>query len=82
VTDLSRYLKTVKVDADARLAYVGGGAIWNDVNDEAGKYGLATPGGTVGVVCFPYKLCRIIGRCISANANGVDWRWRVSPTAP
>ena len=24
--------------------------MWNDVNDEAGKYGLASPGGTVGVV--------------------------------
>ncbi|KAI0056284.1 FAD-binding domain-containing protein [Artomyces pyxidatus] len=48
VIDLSRYLAGVRVDADARLAYTGGGALWATVNDECAKYGLVTPGGTVG----------------------------------
>ncbi|KAI0029050.1 FAD-binding domain-containing protein [Vararia minispora EC-137] len=47
VIDLSRYLKSVRVDAEKRLAYVGGGALWMDVDQEGMKYGLATVGGTV-----------------------------------
>ena len=38
------------VDAEAKVAYVGGGATWDDVNYAAIKYGLATPGGTIGEV--------------------------------
>jgi len=47
VIDLSRYLKTVKVDAEKKLGYVGGGATWADVDHEAIKHGLATTGGAV-----------------------------------
>jgi len=47
VIDLSRYLKTVQVDADERLGYVGGGATWAVVDAEAIKHGLAMPAGTV-----------------------------------
>jgi len=34
----------------SRLAYVGGGAVWKDVDKETMKYGLATVGGTVNHV--------------------------------
>lgn len=50
VIDLSRYLHTVRVDPEARLGYVGGGAVWKTVDVEAIKYGLATVGGTVNHV--------------------------------
>ncbi|KAG6864277.1 hypothetical protein C0993_009051, partial [Termitomyces sp. T159_Od127] len=47
VIDLSRYLNSVKVDAEKRVIHVGGGALWDVVDKEAIKYGLATVGGTV-----------------------------------
>ena len=47
VIDLSRYLKGVVVDAQKRLAYVQGGAVWGTVDEAAIKHGLATVGGTV-----------------------------------
>ncbi|KAH6909363.1 FAD binding domain-containing protein [Coprinopsis sp. MPI-PUGE-AT-0042] len=47
VVDLGRYLKKVRVDTEAKLAYIGGGALWKDVDEEAIKYGLASVGGTV-----------------------------------
>ncbi|KZV71450.1 FAD-binding domain-containing protein [Peniophora sp. CONT] len=47
VIDLSVYMRHVRVDTDAKLAYVGGGAVWKDVDEEGMKYGLATVGGTV-----------------------------------
>lgn len=50
VIDLSRYLGGVTVDADKKLGYVGGGAIWKTVDETAIKYGLATVGGTVNHV--------------------------------
>ncbi|KAI0332483.1 FAD-binding domain-containing protein [Cubamyces sp. BRFM 1775] len=50
VIDLSRYLAGVRVDADKKLAYVGGGAIWETVDKAAIEYGLATVGGTVNHV--------------------------------
>ncbi|KAH9894367.1 FAD-binding domain-containing protein [Cubamyces lactineus] len=65
VIDLSRYLAGVRVDADKKLAYVGGGAIWETVDKAAIEYGLATVGGTVNhcmkrVICvtsdIPYRL--------------------------
>ncbi|KAF6757626.1 FAD binding domain-containing protein [Ephemerocybe angulata] len=39
-----------------KLGYVGGGAIWAQVDQEAIKYGLATVGGTVNHVCQPDPL--------------------------
>jgi FAD/FMN-containing dehydrogenase len=54
VIDLSS-LRYVHVDPDSRRAYVGGGAVWADVDHETQAYGLATPGGmisTTGVAGF------------------------------
>ncbi|RPD66672.1 FAD-binding domain-containing protein [Lentinus tigrinus ALCF2SS1-7] len=50
VIDLSRYLNGVTVDAEKRLGYVGGGAIWETVDKTAIEHGLATVGGTVNHV--------------------------------
>lgn len=50
VIDLSRYLNECRVDADNKLAYVGGGTLWKTVDETAIKYGLATVGGTVNHV--------------------------------
>ena len=44
--DLSK-LDKVRVDTERKLLYVGGGAIWGQVDKEAWKHGLATVGGTV-----------------------------------
>lgn len=48
VIDLSRFLNAVWVDTEKKLAHVGGGAIWKDVDCAAIKHGLATVGGN----CF------------------------------
>jgi FAD/FMN-containing dehydrogenase len=50
VIDLSRYMNGVTVDADKKLAYVGGGALWETVDKNAIEHGLATVGGTVNHV--------------------------------
>jgi len=47
VIDLSRHLNGVRVDAENKLAYVGGGAIWADFDQATIKHGLAGVGGTV-----------------------------------
>lgn len=47
VIDLSRHFTSVRVDPDAKLAYVCGGAIWETVDKTAIEHGLATVGGTV-----------------------------------
>ncbi|CAA7269963.1 unnamed protein product [Cyclocybe aegerita] len=44
---LSRYLNGARVDTSKKLAYVGGGAVWEAVDKAAIKHGLATVGGTV-----------------------------------
>ncbi|KAI0768414.1 FAD binding domain protein [Irpex lacteus] len=46
VIDLRR-MNDVTVDAEKSLIKVGGGAVWEDVDREAAKFGLATVGGTV-----------------------------------
>lgn len=59
VIDLSRHISGVRVDPDKRLAYVGGGAVWETVDKAGMKYGLATPGGTinhVGISFLSYSL--------------------------
>lgn len=50
VIDLSRYLNGVRIDADKKLAYVGGGAIWETVDKAAIQHGLAAVGGNVNHV--------------------------------
>ncbi|CAL1702340.1 unnamed protein product [Somion occarium] len=47
VIDLSKYINGVTVDAEKRLAYIGGGAVWKTVDHAAIQHGLATVGGTV-----------------------------------
>lgn len=59
VIDLSRYFGSVTVDAESKRAYVGGGAIWETVDKEAIKYGLATVGGTVNHVSSPRHCAEI-----------------------
>lgn len=50
VIDLSKYVDGVTVDAEKRLAHVGGGALWRTVDHTCIQYGLATVGGTVNHV--------------------------------
>jgi FAD/FMN-containing dehydrogenase len=50
VIDLSRHLNGVKVDPEQKLAYVGGGALWEAVDKAAIEHGLATVAGTVNHV--------------------------------
>ncbi|KZT41161.1 FAD-binding domain-containing protein [Sistotremastrum suecicum HHB10207 ss-3] len=47
VIDLSRYLNQVTVSEDKQVLYVGGGALWKDVDQTGADNGVATPGGTV-----------------------------------
>jgi FAD/FMN-containing dehydrogenase len=54
VIDLAE-MAGVRVDPDARRAFVGGGATWGDVDHETQAFGLATTGGlvsTTGVAGF------------------------------
>lgn len=46
VIDLAK-LRDVSINEDEKTVDVGGGCIWKDVDDAAGKYGLATVGGTI-----------------------------------
>lgn len=59
VIDLSRYVAAVRVDKENKLGYVGGGAIWETVDKEAIKHGLATVGGTVNHVSVSFILARV-----------------------
>jgi FAD/FMN-containing dehydrogenase len=47
VIDLSQ-MRTVEVDADARIARAGGGSTWLDFDTATQAAGLVTPGGVVG----------------------------------
>ena len=44
--DLSK-MRAVEVDTKAKTISAQGGALWSDVDREAGKFGLAAVGGTV-----------------------------------
>ena len=48
--DLSRHLNQVRVVSEQNLAYVGGGALWETVDKEAIRHGLATVAGTINCV--------------------------------
>lgn len=48
--DLSRHVKQVKVDVNAHVVSIGGGALWSDVDKATVPHGLATVGGTVNHV--------------------------------
>ncbi|KAA1469078.1 FAD-binding domain-containing protein [Dentipellis sp. KUC8613] len=47
VIDLSKYRNGARIDAEKKLAYIGGGALWETVDKAAIVHGLATAGGTV-----------------------------------
>ena len=51
VIDLSRHFNAVEIDPENKLAYVGGGAIWEQVDKASIPYGLASVAGTVNHVC-------------------------------
>ena len=55
VIDLSRYVNTVEVDTDKKVAHVGGGAIWETVDRATCAKGLATVAGTVNHVCCSHS---------------------------
>ena len=77
VIDLSRHMDTVEVDPGNRLAYVGGGAIWEQVDKATIEFGLATVAGTVNHVrsscCTPQAFILIFPLLINS-----DWGWRVT----
>jgi FAD/FMN-containing dehydrogenase len=50
VVDLSRHLNYAIVDPDKRTVRVGGGSLWETVERESIKHGLATVAGTVNHV--------------------------------
>lgn len=50
VVDLSRYLSYAVVDPEKRTVRVGGGTLWDTVEKESIKHGLATVAGTVSHV--------------------------------
>jgi FAD/FMN-containing dehydrogenase len=54
VVDLSRYLNGVKVDPANKVAFVGGGAIWETVDKAAIEHDLATVGGTINHASLIY----------------------------
>ena len=73
VIDLSRHLSGVRVDPVEKLAYVGGGAIWETVDKTAIEHGLATVGGTVNHVSsstmFHFRSTHL--PCIRPASEGV-----------
>ena len=50
VIDLSKYMNGVRISREQKLAYIGGGAIWETVDKEAMKEGLAAVAGSVNHV--------------------------------
>jgi FAD/FMN-containing dehydrogenase len=50
VIDLARHMSYCRVDEEKKLAYVGGGTVWNLVDKTTFAYGLATVAGTVSHV--------------------------------
>ena len=56
VIDLSRYFTSVRIDPEARLAFVEGGVRWASVDEAAIKHGLATVAGTINTVSTEEQL--------------------------
>ncbi|KAG8764039.1 hypothetical protein FRC12_008327 [Ceratobasidium sp. 428] len=64
VIDLQPNLNAVRVDPEAKLAYVSGGALWGEVDEATVKHGLASVSGVVshtgvggfGWLCSQYGL--------------------------
>ena len=75
VIDLSRHMNTVRIDPEQKLAYVGGGALWEQVDKAAIEHELATVAGTVNDV-RPLPLSLISPQLI----HSADWRCRVCAT--
>ena len=75
VIDLSRHMNGVRIDAPNKLAYVGGGALWETVDKAAIQYGLASVAGTVNHVGFPR--IDVLRFRTHESPDSIDWRWRV-----
>ena len=60
VIDLSRYFNYAVVDPEKRIARVGGGALWETVENEAIQHGLASVAGTVNHVCARFTATCIL----------------------
>ena len=56
VIDCSRYMNYCRVDAERKIAHVGGGATWKTVDTEAYRHGLSAVGG-VSLSSEPQSLC-------------------------
>ena len=50
ISGLFIFLVSTELDAEKRLAYVGGGALWGTVDSATIEHGLAVVGGTVSHV--------------------------------
>ncbi|CAE6494131.1 unnamed protein product [Rhizoctonia solani] len=48
VIDLQPNMHSVRVDPNAKLAYVGGGCLWEEVDEATAPHGLASVAGVVG----------------------------------
>ena len=69
VIDLSRYHNGARIDPEQKLAYVGGGAIWEAVDKAAIEHGLATVAGTVNHVCLHAILSSVSERNIAHSCH-------------
>jgi FAD/FMN-containing dehydrogenase len=67
VVDLRR-LKTVQVDADARIARVGGGATWGDFDSMCQPYWLGTTGGRVSTT-------GVAGLTLGGGSGWLERKW-------
>ena len=84
VIDLSKYLDKAVVDADKKLAYVGGGSTWRTVDEATIKHGLVTVAGTVNHVSryhyYPEKHV-LIFRPLKTGVGGyvtAFWSWLIA----
>jgi hypothetical protein len=78
-----RHVNGVRVDTENKLAYVGGGAIWADVDKVVIEHGLAAVAGTInhtgvgGSVKKPSKLMliMILTDVYPIQADAWGWAW-------
>jgi len=84
VIDLSRHLYAVEINPENKLAYVGGGAIWKQVDKAAIQHGLATVAGTVNHVCCDlyfilplFNIFRLLGSFVILSLLWIETNsWR------
>ena len=71
VIDLSRHLNTVEIDPENKLAYVGGGAIWEQVDKASTPHGLASVAGKVNHVRSGFYLILIFINVFRLESQGM-----------